>query len=480
MTTPVRQAAGLVLFLTFSFPSFAWGPVTQQAIVTTAMHVLTKEGTVELTKLQQDVRNGASASIDELARLYPNLASGPVRAIESEMRVLRAVRGGRLDAYYAYRLGMLGRLVAQISAPLLDEQPLYRDQYYNDVDSNIERTPLRTSSRTMVNTEPYFARVQARAGTHKDMILKDYQEGIRFEGVAKTTMAEDTSRSVDAVADVWYTILTSGAAPAGVSMSQVRGYVLAAIEFYIGRRNEAEIEASYQRLSPLTPMTPDMLKSIGDMFYAAGFYDRAVLEYQAILAVEPNRKDVVERIAQYYVKTGDDWLSRRRLELAYEAYANAAGTDPLHPEAEGKRLETERLISERDARLEAVRHNLAAAEDFQAQAERAAMQQKYGDAILFLKQAEESYGAVTDEFAGQYRTATLGLTAISDSLRLIRNDLVGNAQTLSGTSFLPEGKRLAAGVSDSIDTDALRALMTNQFNAEIARLKQDYRPSLEE
>jgi tetratricopeptide (TPR) repeat protein len=365
-----------------------------------------------------------------------------------------------------------------LTAPLLNENPTYRDRYYADVGKYIQQVSLKASPRRLVEPVPYFERAQRLAGARKDIIVKDYQDGLGFDGIAKSVLGEDLGRSVDAVADVWSTILTRSVMHASVSDGQVRDYAVGALEFYIRRGSEPEIDANYRRLSELTPKTPDMAKRIGDMFYDGGFYERAIKEYEEVLAAEPRRKDVTEKIAAYYVKVGDEALAARRLQQARDAYAKAVQTDPLHPTAESKRLQTETLIAERDARLEAARGNIDEAARLQTQSEQFVLQRKFADAMGVLKQAQADYEAVPDEFPTELQAANAGLANIASRLSELKAELIQNAQTLSGTNFLFDIRQVAATGSGNLDEQALRTLMTHQLDAEIAKLKAESQDSL--
>jgi tetratricopeptide (TPR) repeat protein len=248
--------------------------------------------------------------------------------------------------------------------------------------------------------------------------------------------------------------------------------------YYIMRHNEGEIEASYKRLTALVTKTPDVAKQIGDMLYDAGYFDRAIDEYRVVLAAEPNRKDVVEKIANYYIKEGDTALSAKHLQQAQEAYAKAAKADPLHPEAEGKRLKVEGMIAERDARLETVRRQIEDAGKFQQQAEQLAMQRKPAEAITTLKQAQQAYEAVNDEFPVEYQAASQGLTNITGRLRELKTDLIQNAQSLSGSGVAFDARKLAADAR-ALDEQALQALLTNQLNTQLDKAKAQYQATLE-
>ena len=459
-------------------PTQAWGPATHQAVVATAIHVLSREGVVQLSKLERDIRDGAAASADVVAGIYPGYATDPVRAVETEMYLLDTVRGDAVDPYFANRLGVLGQVVAGLSSPLLNADRSVRDRFYADAEDNMQQLPLNPSQRRVVDPVPYFERARRLTDEHAALIIKDYQDGVGFNGIAKATLAEGLSRSTDAVLDVWKTVLTQNVVHANVSDEQVRKYVLDARGFYIKRDNEAEIDANYKRLAGLTKKTPDMAKRIGDMFSDAGFYDRAIAEYREVLAAEPDRRDVVTRIAEYYVKQGDEALKAKRLQQAYDCFANAAHTDPLHPEAERKRLETENLIAERDARLEAARRSVEEGAQLQTAAEQQAMQRRTSEAIATLQRAQAAYAEVPDEFLTEFRAANAGLANIASRMNELRGELIQNAQTLSGVGFLPDMQRLAATAGKGLDDQGLRDILANQLNAQISGLKVEYQDKL--
>ncbi|NIA12707.1 MAG: hypothetical protein GWP08_01410 [Nitrospiraceae bacterium] len=465
--------AGAAIVLTPA--AHAWNPRTQEAVVITAVHVLSKESVMKLDKLEADVARGASAPMEDVRKIYPGLDTGRLRAIESEMSLLRAVRGRMIDPYFAYRLGMLGRLVAAYSAPLALDSSVYRDRYYADVAANIRQVPLKLERRRLVDPAPYFERMRRMADTRGDLIVQDYRDGLGFAGVARAALSDDYSRSVNAVADVWYTVVTGGALNAGVSDDQFHDYVANAIAYYVKRGNLNEIENSYRRLSELTPITPDLAKRIGDMFYDAGFYERAITEYSIVLLAEPARRDVVERIARYHMQVGEKMLADGQLQEAHDAFARALQVDPLHLEAEAKRLEAERLIADRDARLQAARRSIEEAADLEMRAEQATLRNRFADAVDALKKAAGLYDGVTDEFPAEYRAASTGLTNIDLRLRDLKSQLIQNAQSFSGAGSVFGMQQLALKDTRQYDREALHTLATKELVAEIGRLKEEYR-----
>ncbi|NUM54679.1 MAG: hypothetical protein HUU46_13625 [Candidatus Hydrogenedentes bacterium] len=473
MKRAVVVAVTAALFAGGVVPAWAWGPRTRVAIVSMASRIIARESGANLTKLDKDIRAGASISPSDLTTLVPVAITDPVGAVETEMYLLQAVGGGRVDPYFAYRLGVLGMLVAEVSSPLADADPSVRDVYYADVEGIIEKVQMKPAPRTKVDPVTYFAEVRSDAADRRDLIITDYRSGIGFDGTARSAISDDASRSVNSVADVYQSVLTGRVTSANISPSQIRDYILRAIQFYIKRGNDAETESAYKRLTDLNVSTVDLQKQIGDMFYDAEKYERAMQEYQAVLALDPARRDVTERIAAYYVKLGDDALAEQKLEDAREAYQKALDADKLQPNAQRKLLDAEKLITERDARLEDTRETLTAADEKLNQADQLAFRKDYGGAIALLYEAQSGYGKVTDEFASEYRIAQNGMLMAESKLTQLRRDLVSNAPSLSGLGAGYSTREQAESAAKSLDEQALRALLDRQYEKEIEKIKSE-------
>lgn len=461
----------LVALLLWRPTAQAWGPRTQVSVVTNALYMLSKDGNIPLTRLERDLRAGAMTPIELLEEEHPGFRSNPAGAIESEMRLLRQVRGDRVDAYFAYRLGMLGKMIAIATAPMRDTNPAYRETYYNDVDQRIQGVSLRPSRRAFTDPRAYLDAVMAEANANNDAIARSYQTGAGFSEIASMALPEDITRSVRAVADVWRAILT-GTVPFGDSSEgQLQRYVLGAFDFYITRRNVDEIEAAAARLAALTPFTPDMRVRIGDMLYDAGFYERAMEEYEAVRRAAPERRDVIEKIAEFYVNRGHEALEKRQLESARDAFDKARNADPLHPTAERDYMLVEAMILARDSRQAADREALRRAGELETRAEQEAVYGRYAEAIAILNEAEKVYASVSDEFPLENQQRIRGLNNIRYRTQELKQEITVNAQLLSGAGFAPDAVRLARRQLQQADLKALQELITGAYEEEIRALQ---------
>ncbi len=461
-----------VLAIILAPDAMAWGPKAKLAITASAARLLTREGTVPLSNLERDVQRGANAPGAVLSQQIPNADADPLTAIQSEMTLLQAVRGDRVDPYFAYRLGLLGSLVAQTTTPLSDAEPGIKALYENDVDNNIQGIFLDKTDRKIVDPPAYFAWAIREANVQKDVIVGDYRSGRGFRGTAAASLPADAIRSVNAVADVWYTIFKGSAVVANMPEGRVRDYIVSALQFYVERGNRQEVESAYTRLAALGPVTIELRKRIGDMFYDAGLQERAVQEYEEILQESPGRRDVAQRIADYYMKTGDDALKENAYEAAARAYASALRADPLHETARAKQIEAESLLAQKTARRETAKQAVERGRSLQTEAERMAMRNEFAEAIELLHQAQAAFKTVTDEFIDEARAAAAGQANTTIRLREYRNQLVAGAANLSGRGSMGDIRKLAEDQSGVLAHQSLEALIKSHYQKEMQQIRE--------
>ncbi len=450
--------------------AFAWGPRAQLAIVDTALQLLSREQSVELTRLKNDIRAGASVPNIALEELYPDMLNDPMRALENEMALLSAAKGPRVNAYFAWRLGALGKLVARITMPMGTADPAVRGQYQIDVEPAIGSVNLTPAARNQYDNLTQLERAIREANSANDLIESEYQSGVGFRGAASARLSNDASRSVNAVADVWWTILTSRAVPGNISDEQLQRYVLNAFDFYIERGNLNEIEDADKHYSAYVAYTPDMRARIGDMLYAAGFRERAVKEYEAVLTTSPERRDVVEKIGAYYAERAEESLEKNLLEEALEGFKKALAANILHPTAEQRRLEVEALIRQRDEQQAQYQAMLKQAEDLRDLAEEEAQRARYAEAIALLQQAESTFTSVGDEFPMEAQRRTRGIRDVQHRLNELKQSLLSNALAFSGAGFGPDMDMILDDSAKGLEREALGLLLEQTWKSELQRL----------
>jgi len=448
----------------------AWGPRAESAIVTSAAQLLSKNGLLQIQRIEEDLRKGALTPQPDLERMFPGLATDPVNAVENEMMLLQAMRQQQMDAYFAFRLGALGKLVANITAPMTQADPALANLYYADVEKNIQSTSLIPQPAKDVDPAPYFERRVLEANINTDVIAGEYRSGAGYDGVAKNLLQQDASRCVASVADVWRTIL-SGAATASVSPAQQEAYVVDAYRYYIAGGVTGQIESADRRLSEMTEQTPDLLIRVGDLFFDAGMREEAVRRYEQALAQAPQRRDVAERIGEYYMAMGRTAKEENRLEDALKAYEQALDANPLGTDAEARRLEVASMISDRDARLAASQAALESAAGFENLAEQEALDARIAEAVALYHQARAEYDRVDESFPLEYQKSMSGIRGIDAKLEGLREQLFANAQLLSGVGFGLDASRFASAEGKKLDDAAFKAMINDALTATLSDLE---------
>jgi tetratricopeptide (TPR) repeat protein len=307
------------------------------------------------------------------------------------------------------------------------------------------------------------------------VITRDYAQGLGFQGVAKGALEEHARRSVNAVADTWHTILTNRGAAVYVSPNRIRDYLMNALEFSLKRGNKKEAERVYERVLSRGFATPELRGTIGDMFYASGDHERAIKEYTAVVAENPERKDVAAKISAYYQRLGDEAAAKSDLKTASASYAKAVAADKIDPEAREKLLNTEKKIREQEEGLaKAAKANQQAAA-FENESERQAALGNFSQAMETLMKAEQTYAGVPAEFPGEQAKAAVGLRNIATRRRELKDRLVGEAQQLSGSGVSGDIEKMAKPAAEEVALKGLRSILTRQYDAETARLRDDLR-----
>ncbi|MBI2425466.1 MAG: hypothetical protein HYV27_21750 [Candidatus Hydrogenedentes bacterium] len=466
-----KQLAAGVLLAGVACSAGAWGPKAQVSVVTTACHLLSRSLNVDLNRYAAEIQQGALISAEALEALYPSLRTNPVFSVESEMFLLQRVREARLDPYYAWRLGTLGKLVAETTSPLTTAPATYRNLYFADVEGQIEKVALSSSQRMTVDPEVYFRRRIDEANYNNDVIVKEYQGGAGFNGLARNLLEQDAGRSVASVADVWQTIFTGAAVSGVISDNQLQEYVLNGMAFYIRRGNTQEVTAAAERYRGLIKFNAGMHAAIGDLYSAQDFKEEAVREYKQALQLDPDLRDVTQKISQYLVAKGDEALQEERLEDARDAYAAAMDANPLHDSAEGDRLTVERLIRDRDERRAVNQEALNRAGEFQALAEQEALEQRISEAIALLHQAAATYEEVTDEFPVEREKREWGLNQVRNRIGDMKQELIANARQFSGSGYAFDAANLAKTRAKVVNEETMQRMVRNAFDAELAQLR---------
>lgn len=468
----------IIFFFLISLSAYSWGPTSQISIVNNAIHLIDKELNASLKKLENEIKNGAAITDETLYMIIPTTKTDPIQAIESEMNLLIAVKPRKIDPYYAFRLGVLGKLTAQATSPLQNADPTIRILYNSDVEKMIENVSLRTTPRQKVNPSVYFAQLKRQILSRDKIFEQEYKSNIGFKGTASTTLSECVSISLNAVADVWFSILVPGQVVSNVSEVALRDYALQGGIFYAKRGNSEEIRINIQKLNDLVPFTEDMYIQIADILIGMDINEIAIELYKNALALNPNRKDISRKIADFYIDNGNKALETKKLEEALELFNNAISADPLHPDAERLRLEAERSIKERDARLAQNKEALERAEKLQSTAEQEALTGRIAESIVLLRQALATYDEVSDEFPLENQQKNKGIRIVNARIQELKGQLLESAKNFSGKYPNFDLINSLNQINNEISNIVIKETINNSFQSGVKSLLQELPPNI--
>lgn len=478
MKKPIYNLFFIIIFFLLSFSGYSWGPTSQISIVNNAIHLIDKELNASLKKLENEIRNGAGITDETLYMIIPNAKTDPIQAIESEMNLLIAVKPRKIDPYYAFRLGVLGKLTAQATSPLQNTDSTIRTLYNSDVEKMIENVSLRTTPRQKVNPPVYFTQLKRQILSRDKIFEQEYKTNIGFKGTASTTLSECVSISLNAVADVWFSLLVPGQIVSNASEIALRDYALQGGLFYAKRGNVEEIRTNIQKLNDLVPFTEDMYIQIADVLIEMDINELAIELYKSALALNLNRRDISRKIADFYVDKGNKALETRKLEEALEMFNNAISADPLHPEAERLRIEAERSIKERDARLAQTKDALERAEKLQSMAEQEALTGRIAESIVLLRQALSTYEEVSDEFPLENQQKTKGIRIVNARIQELKGQLLESAKNFSGKYPNFDLINSLSRINNEISNIVVKETINNSFQSGVKSLLQDLPPNI--
>lgn len=461
-----------------ALPAHAWSPQTRAAIVSSASFILNKNTNIPLRERAEDLRLGAMLPDDNLAKLFLDYQNDPIGAITVEMQVLKAVNG-QVDRYYAYRLGALGRLVADYTAPMRGAPGAYQNLYYADVDRHLGNLPMDIPKLQLVEPGAYFPGLLRQAAVNDAMIQQDYRNGTGLSAFVAAQLGKDIQRSATAVAEVWNTVFSRSALPGNVSNAQLERYAMDAYAYYIHEGFAKELSSVAARLDALTPPTAEMRAQLGDLYIEAKEPDKAMAAYKEAVSLDPSRKDVVEKVSAYYAASGKLALDAKRLDDALAAYDTALQHNPGDLAAETGRLNTTRQIEVREERIAGDRDILNQAAQYEDMAEQEATDGRFAEAISLLHQAAAEYGRVNPESVTEHQRAKTAIERIGVRVQDLKQGIMANVQQYGGKGFALDAHVFSAAPTKDIDTQALQRILSAEYEKQMKALEEQLARKLE-
>jgi hypothetical protein len=493
--------AGLTVVFVAS-DATAWGVKTQNTITSTAIQVIrrTFPDTFRTPEIlyDDDVYRGAAADPGSLSRSgsFTNDREA-ILAISSQIQLLRAVREYGIDSYWCYRMGILSTLVSEVMAPFglgsaTGSQVSLKQRVDSDIEAHIARYSFAPSKdvRTYVRDVPsFFQDRRSFIADNLKVITLDYAQGRGYDGFLKGGGEEYFGRSVEAVSDIWFTILrvqgdVGDMRPTGEVLTE---YFVNQIDYLLGvRKNRQQADKVYQFFRDVNKTNMVAYERVGDLYFAYGENRLATSKLPQELAegqsareqgVEewkrayntpgPHRASVSRKLANYYLVTGDALFEKGMkpgslesdldLPSALEHYKKVLEYDRGSSSAAKKISETNTAIVERNERLQLVVGIIASGEKTILEADKASLAGDYGTAMATYKQAQQLLDVVDDEFPDQGKTArdkskeaNKKITEVINSILNSASEAISRGNEASNQKRFPDAMSEYAKVADIV------------------------------
>lgn len=410
-----------VVCMTVSGPAAAWGPRARQAIALASINLVRNTFTAGEIVYEGDVIKGAAAGIDALGGNTPlNSDAECIDAVGLQIIILReAIRNGP-GSYAAYRVGGLAALVSELMVPYgivynADEKEL-ADQIQKDLEDQISAlaySPTHPSYQYIINHRIYFQDRRTFYYPDKEIITDDYKRGKGKNGLLRSAARSYFERSIEAVTDVWYTVLhiEPGTKDWRPSNRQMAEYYVDEIQFLLSqKKNFDAANRAYDLFQKYNPGLPMALVTVGDAYYALGTdkgKKRGVEEWDKAYSIPGEARDAAsQRLSKHYIDLGSLLYKRAStpegldtdLDNALTAFKNALRYDLSNEVAATSVTDTTKAITARKQEYETQLKFLESAAGMVAAAERASKENDFGGALTSYRQALNGLQQVTPMF----------------------------------------------------------------------------------
>ena len=445
--------------------SCAWGPRAIQGIARTTARVLPPELGPTLRDYEDDVVSGASIAEADLLNRFPHYRlEDPILIVDAEIDLLRAAMEQGVSPYLAYRMGVLGQFVAAMNQPFFIAPGSRADarlkkRYEADADAFAGDIPYKSAKRQyIVDVRAYFQERRGYLADAEALIASDYDADLGFKGYGRRSLDVHFSNAINAVADVWYTVLGEQTVPtrAATEAISLRDYYVDAIGFYLKRGDDERAGAAFTFLDSAGALDSDTLKKAADEYYENARYARAISMYRTVLEGSPRRTDVRKRISDYFFSEGLALLEQRKYEEAERAFDEVLSNDMGRGDAREKKLEAARLLAERTERFALTQRRVDDAKRSAGDAARAEAQRKFAEAVALYRNASNMYRQVSEEFEDEYLAAAGAARQIEAKIERLKDQLVEEVRALQYGAVKEQAREVIQGSSEQ----ALRAFST--------------------
>lgn len=456
LTVVASLASGLLI----PVEAHAWGPRATRSLTVMALQMLSldfpnifRPGGAVGTNFEVDVLNGARDGVAALGGSEPmNNDRESILAMGNQVALLREARKYGPTSYFAYRMGVLSSLTANVFIPFgfawSEDEKKIQSELMSDIDRDIDNydfAPAEHGREFVRDTVTYMKMHRAFYAEDKMLIANDYKKGIGYRGFMKQGGRVYFTRTVLTVADIWNTVLR--AEPPGREIMQpsprsLTWYFVDEMAYLLkNKSNVQQAKRVYENFEKVNPQIVEAYEKVGDIFYAVDARDsklRGIDEWQKAYSIGgPERTRLGKKLAAHYLEEGKVYLDRAAkpgsedsdLPTALNAFEQALNYDRTSVDAAKLIQDTNTAIQARNERLEMTINIISTGEKVRAEADNFRDKQDWANAIKTYRQAVGFFEAVDEEFKEQSGTAKENVRKLKKSIGDVVNDVLDAASS---------------------------------------------------
>jgi hypothetical protein len=447
----------------------AWGPEGRQAVSYAALQMLRREVSSAFRADQQayeaDLLRGARDGVEVVRESTPLANETQVMdAIDRQIQVLRTVRREGTGSFFAYRMGVLAAMTGNLVHPygiIYDESDeAMQARIIADMERNIRNygyTAKNFRFQYIRSPRLYFDTSRPFYSDDAKLIADDYRRGRGYNGFLSKGAEAYFQRSIEAVANVWFSVFYDGPdaldrTPSPVIMAEY--YVLEIAYLLREKNNPDAARRAYAMFEQVNPGAKDFYIRIGDLFYEYGedliakgspesiakgreMQDRGVHEWKiAQTDAGSARREASTRLSRHYIREGEFYFARSQQPNALDSDLNdalrnfswALEFDRINDRAAARISETSLAIQRRQEKYALEDGFLSKSTEVMNVAERATVAGQFGDAIRAYNQALVTLGSISTDFKDLHQSAQDKISQVKNSLKEVMQKIQDEAR----------------------------------------------------
>lgn len=441
----------------------AWGPLSRRAITSTALQMLRRTYPdvfkADESNFEGDLIRGA---LDGPTALRESLPMGSdealVNSIGAQINQLRHARQAGVGSYFAYRMGVLSALVGDYFMPFAGDESLKAQEIVSRIEADLDDhlstfryQPTRQGLQFIRYPTEYFAAKRKFFNDAEVLIAADYGPGgPGYDGYMKNGGQALFANAVEAITDVWNTVLAPGEGVGTASDEGLTWFLVDEIEYLLSvKKNIKEAEKVQELFMRVNRNDFEAFEKVADYFYAYGGdagTDIGLRMWETSLTASgPERRRVLRKLAEHYMSEGREQFElaqqpnapKDALEKARVHFLRALEYDRTSEAAANAVKEVNTAI---DLKIEAqmtMMEFVGSAQEMMRKAEGAATQKRYDSALAMYDRAIFTFGQVSGEFEEQRNAANEGTERAKSAINRLINTVFDE-----GRAFLNQGDDL--------------------------------------